>query len=172
MISCEGQEFLVTVDMAGQVRMLYLKDLERDPFKYSNIITSTGDNSTWSVDGSLQNPPRIAVGSNTHKVTVYNLQTGNKHTINAHHHNVPCVSFSPCGRFIASTSIDKTLKVWEERGSANKCVKVCMPSADWGWAVQWIDKTKCDIQIIRGDKATRNAGGVHNQTDQTIRNII
>lgn len=100
--------------MAGQVRMVYLHDLYKDPFKYSNIIDPRADNSTWSVDGSAANPPRIAVGSNTHKVTVYDLQSGGKTTINAHQHNVPCVSFSPCGRFIASTSIDKSLKIWEQ----------------------------------------------------------
>jgi WD40 repeat protein len=72
------------------------------------------DNSTWSVDGASINPPRVAVGSNTHKVTVYNLQSGKKSTINAHQHNVPCVSFSPCGKFLATTSIDKRLKIWEE----------------------------------------------------------
>ena len=70
--------------MAGNMRMFYLKDIDRDPFKYSNIDTSTDDNSTWSVDGSSMNPPRAAVGSNTHKVTVYNLQSGKKSTINAH----------------------------------------------------------------------------------------
>ena len=56
--------------------MFYLKDLDRDPFKYSNIINTTNDNSTWSVDGSTTNPPRVAVGSNTHKVTVYDLAKG------------------------------------------------------------------------------------------------
>ena len=64
--------------------MFYLKDLEREPFKHSNLIATTQDNSTWSVDGAKVNPPRVAVGSNTHKVTVYNLQTGNKSSINAH----------------------------------------------------------------------------------------
>lgn len=73
MIACNDQEFIVTVDMAGQLRMFYLKDLERDPFKYCNLISTTDDNSTWSVDGSRMNPPRVAVGSNTHKVTVYDL---------------------------------------------------------------------------------------------------
>lgn len=59
------------------------------------------------------NPPRVAVGSNAHKVTVFDLQTGQKSSIDAHGHNVPSVSFSPCGKFIASTSIDKSVKVWE-----------------------------------------------------------
>ena len=74
----------MTVDMAGQLRMFYLKDIEREPFKYSNIDQTTNDNSTWSVDGSGINPPRVAVGSNTHKVTVYDLSSGQKQTIKAH----------------------------------------------------------------------------------------
>ena len=24
---------------------------------------------------------------------------------------------------------------------------MCYPSQDWGWAVQWIDKQKCDISL-------------------------
>lgn len=121
--------------------MLYLKDLEKDPFKFANIIQSLDDNSTWSVDGAKVNPPRVCVGSNTHKVTVYNLQEGNKSMINAHNHNVPCVSFSPCGKFIATTSIDKTLKIWEEdqkgirHNAQYKLSRVSVPSNDWGWAV-------------------------------------
>jgi hypothetical protein len=59
--------------MTGQLRMLYLKDLDRSPSKYSNINPNTNDNSCWSVDGSHFNPPRVAVGSNTFKVTVYDL---------------------------------------------------------------------------------------------------
>ena len=120
--------------------MFYLQDIERDPFKHSNIDPSTNDNSTWSVDGASVNPPRVAVGSNTHKVTVYNLQTGNKSTINAHQHNVPCVSFSPCGKFLATTSIDKRLKIWEtvkskEGKELYRCARITIPSNDWGWAV-------------------------------------
>jgi len=122
------------------MRMFYLQDIERDPFKHSNIDPSTNDNSTWSVDGASVNPPRVAVGSNTHKVTVYNLQTGNKSTINAHQHNVPCVGFSPCGKFLATTSIDKRLKIWEEVKSKEgkelyRCARITIPSNDWGWAV-------------------------------------
>jgi len=81
------------------------------------------------------------VGSNAHKLTVYNLTTRKQQKIGAHSHNVPCVNFSPCGRFIASTSIDKTVKIWEEsENGVFKLAKVAFPSADWGWAVQWMNK--------------------------------
>lgn len=78
LISCGDQEYIVTVDMVGQVRMLYLKNLEREPSKHSNFLSTSSDNSTWSVDGASVNPPRVAVGSNTFKVTVYDLSTGEK----------------------------------------------------------------------------------------------
>ena len=112
LISCSDNEFIVTVDESGQVRMKFLRDLEKEPIKFSNISPAHQDNSTWSVDGARVNPPRVAVGSNTYKVTVYDLQSGGKSTINAHQHNVPCVSFSPCGKFIASTSIDRSVRIW------------------------------------------------------------
>jgi WD40 repeat protein len=173
LIECGGKEFLVTVDMAGQTRMVYLKDLEKDPFKYSNILTTTQDNSTWSVDGSQVDPPRVAVGSNTHRVTVYNLESGEKSTIAAHHHNVPSVSFSPCGRFLASTSIDKTLKIWEERGGVYKCSRMCVPSQEWGWSIHWIDKTKCEIQIVKDASPDKAAiSSVQRQADQALTELI
>lgn len=96
--------------------MFYLKDLDKDPIKFSNIDPIKQDNSTWSVDGAPVNPPRVAVGGNTANVSVYNLQQSGAepHTIKAHVHNIPCVSYSPCGKFIATTSLDKQVKVWEE----------------------------------------------------------
>lgn len=114
LVTCGGKEFIVTVDDGGYVRMLFLEDLFKDPIKFHNYYASSDDNTTWSVTGSSVNPPRVAVGSNAHKVTVFDLSTGQKTGIDAHGHNVPCVSFSPCGRFIASTSIDKSIKVWEQ----------------------------------------------------------
>jgi WD40 repeat protein len=71
----------------------------------------------------------VVVGSNAHKIRVYDLQTRQETVINAHSHNVPCVSFSPCGKFIASTSIDKSVKIWEEteRGKY-KLARVAYPS--------------------------------------------
>jgi WD40 repeat protein len=86
--------------------------LDRECIKFKNVYPEKRDNSTWSLCGSVTNPPRVVVGSNAHKVTVFNLQTGKKSTIDAHENNVPCVSFSPCGKFIASTSIDKSVKIW------------------------------------------------------------
>lgn len=113
LVVCDGREFLITVDEGGSVRMLFIDDLMKDPIKLSNIYPSCNDNSTWSLSGAPSNPPRIVVGSNAHKIRIYDLQTRQETSIDAHAHNVPCVNFSPCGKFIASTSIDKSVKIWE-----------------------------------------------------------
>ena len=138
LIKCDGNEFVCTVDYGGNVRMLWLNNLQREFIKFKNIYPSKNDNSTWSLCGSAVNPPRVVVGSNAHMVTVFNLTNGAKSEIPAHNHNVPCVSFSPCGRFIASTSIDKSVKIWTEHPSGSGeyvLVKLSYPSRDWGWAV-------------------------------------
>jgi WD40 repeat protein len=67
------------------------------------------------------------------------------------------VSFSPCGKFIASTSIDKSVKIWEEHEKGKyRLARISYPSADWGWAVQWLDKSKCDIELVRNEEMSMN----------------
>lgn len=160
LVTCAGREFLVTVDFAANVRMLYLDDLERDPIKFKNEYPWAEDNSTWSVDGNSvpgELPPRVVVGSNAHSLTVFNLESGSaKKLPRAHGHNVPCVSFSPCGRFIASTSIDRSVKLWEQTADGNwQAVRMGLPDKDWGWAVQWVDKNACQLAIAQPSKALR-----------------
>ena len=80
LVKCADREFIVTVDFAAHVRMIYLDDLDRDPIKFTNEYAWAADNSTWSVDGSsvpaLGLPPRVVVGSNAHSLTIFNLETG------------------------------------------------------------------------------------------------
>ena len=52
LVTCAEREFVVTVDYAAHVRMLYLDDLDKDPIKFTNEYPWAQDNSTWSVDGS------------------------------------------------------------------------------------------------------------------------
>lgn len=76
LVTCAEREFVVTVDFAAHVRMLYLDDLDKDPIKFKNEYAWAGDNSTWSVDGSSvpgSLPPRVVVGSNAHSLTIFNL---------------------------------------------------------------------------------------------------
>eukprot|EP01006_Ploeotia_vitrea_P010445 TRINITY_DN27131_c0_g1_i1.p1 TRINITY_DN27131_c0_g1~~TRINITY_DN27131_c0_g1_i1.p1 ORF type:complete len:631 (-),score=61.00 TRINITY_DN27131_c0_g1_i1:294-2186(-) len=78
-----------------------------------------------------------------------------------HAHNVPCVAFSPCGEFLASTSIDGTVRIWDvEHGGVNYPIRTNVGAPvrglnqlfgrhiikDWMWGVTWIPKDS--VQVI------------------------
>lgn len=102
----------MTVDDGAFIRMFYLDDLNREPIKFTNIAPFANDNSTWSCDGTGTQPPRVVVGSNAHSLSIIDLSTEELQRVKAHRNNVPSVSFSPCGKYIASTSIDHSCKIW------------------------------------------------------------
>jgi WD40 repeat protein len=56
---------------------------------------------------------------------------------------VPSVSFSPCGEYIASTSIDNTVKVWKQNHSQWDLYGSAKPDKDFGWAIRWANKSHC-----------------------------
>ena len=73
LIRCDNREFICTVDFGANVRMLFLDNLQRECIKFKNVYAGKEDNSTWSLCGSMVNPPRVVVGSNAYKVTVFDL---------------------------------------------------------------------------------------------------
>jgi len=52
LMTCDGKEFLVTVDFGGYVRMFFMEDLLKDPIKFHNVYPTKDDNSTWSLTSS------------------------------------------------------------------------------------------------------------------------
>jgi hypothetical protein len=50
-VRTKSYDFIVTVDDAACVRMVYLDDLSKQPLKFSNVYPDKQDNSTWSLDG-------------------------------------------------------------------------------------------------------------------------
>lgn len=54
-----------------------------------------------------------------------------------HGHNIPAVDISPCGKYIASASVDSTVRLWNLR-TGKLIVEGKLPQ--WGWAVKFIKK--------------------------------
>lgn len=150
---------LICVRDNGHVEIWFTNDLDsKDP-----ILLDNGLVSTWSLATACASGPRtcfsqrpspeqqflVAVGSNSHCITLWNLSNQNeKFNIAGHDHNIPCIDFSPCGRFLASASIDGTVRVWDVQtltsdgpnhsiGKMIGCLRVC---PEWGWAVRWLDQ--------------------------------
>ncbi|XJO73045.1 hypothetical protein BDV3_004083 [Batrachochytrium dendrobatidis] len=54
-----------------------------------------------------------------------------------HSHNVPCIDFSPCGKYIISSSIDETCRVWDiSTGETTLCKKI---GSEWNWTCRAIE---------------------------------
>lgn len=129
----ESDLSIASVTMDGQVCFFPLHSLSSGLICMNNYDHEFEDNSTWSVDCSGS---KIAAGSNSHTVAIW--EQGNMAVrLKDHGHNVPCVEFSPGGRFLASTSISASLIVWE----ADQVVVKFNPSEEWGWGVKWILKS-------------------------------
>jgi hypothetical protein len=127
---------LMTVDEAGEVRVFQMDKLTERPFVYNN------DNvSTWGIAIS-NSSSYVAVSANSRTITLLKYDTTDftqfeNKSIAGHHHNIPCIDFSNCGRFLASISIDLTARVWEV--STGKMRSKVSLGSQWGWSVKWID---------------------------------
>ncbi|CAO3565980.1 unnamed protein product [Mortierella alpina] len=57
--------------------------------------------------------------------------------LRGHGHNIPCVTFSPCGEFVATASVDQTCRTW--RLSDGKQIQQKPLGQLWGWGVCFIN---------------------------------
>lgn len=113
----------------------------------------------------------LVVGSNSHLISVLNFRfttvacdaaevsspcqdatgpsaaTHSRQVVEpAHGHNVPAVSFSPDGAFVASSCIDGILRVW--RTHPYTLHAACTPNTEWGWAVRWFSARSCSQPLL------------------------
>lgn len=101
----------------------------------------------------------LAVGANSHTIGIYNLSTGLLvHRINAHTHNIPHLSFSHCGRFVISASIDCSCKVTEAISGKVICANGLSKSTamhdedeneegQWAWSALIIDLSSIETDL-------------------------
>ncbi|KAI9596184.1 hypothetical protein BDF19DRAFT_412777 [Syncephalis fuscata] len=63
-----------------------------------------------------------------------------KRIFKGHKHNVPSISMSSCGRWLASCSIDSSVRVW--RLCDGQCIMQRNFESAWGWSVQFIQPSQ------------------------------
>lgn len=123
---------LILLTHSGLIFVYFPENWSRSPLKLDNYSDDFEDCSLWSCSlfGNL-----LAVGSNMHTISIWNLQTETiQHTV-SHSHNIPCVDFNISG-FLASTSIDTNVLVTNFQTTS----LLCKPCTEWGWGVKWIPR--------------------------------
>ncbi|KAF9088633.1 hypothetical protein BGX23_007224 [Mortierella sp. AD031] len=166
------EEVLVTANEAREVCVWFTQNLRRDP-----LLLSVSE-SAWGI--AIHAARRmIAISTNAHTVTVFHCGTNSRissrhHSAAAaaaatateesttsqqillgHGHNIPCVTFSPCGRFVATASVDRTCRTW--RLSDGQQIQQKSLGPLWGWGVQfvpndaWMTITRTEYRQIPKD---------------------
>eukprot|EP01128_Nolandella_sp_AFSM9_P000942 TRINITY_DN11068_c0_g1_i1.p1 TRINITY_DN11068_c0_g1~~TRINITY_DN11068_c0_g1_i1.p1 ORF type:complete len:453 (-),score=63.88 TRINITY_DN11068_c0_g1_i1:105-1463(-) len=150
-----------------------------DPDLVSDKVIYPSPKSVWSL--SVHSPSsRIAFGSNSHRVNVAYSNNGNAFSpevVDTHEHNVPSISFSPGGRYIASVGIDSFLYVTEIETKV-RVLKVKLRT--WGWNVQFVHKESAsgfvpanalgdmfDVGLVREKPIERKLPSHANVTEET-----
>ncbi|CAG8666905.1 7256_t:CDS:10 [Cetraspora pellucida] len=166
------EEVLVSVDESGDIHVWYTSNLEKNPLHFKN------NESTWGI--TLHGPRRLlAVSANSHEITIFNLQYGlqrlqpsakfsgsqdmsskQKYSLRGHRHNIPNISFSSCGQFLVSCSIDRSCRIWNV--NTGQTIAVYDVSNEWGWSACFVSKSnfkntnKTISRNLRTHKDTNN----------------
>ncbi|KAM9940863.1 hypothetical protein ACTFIT_007386 [Dictyostelium discoideum] len=161
----DGEEVLVSVDEGGFVRIIFVNDFEREVIRLYNHGVST-----WGI-AICPSKPLIAVSSNSHKITIWNLDDENpqetKFLLPKHKHNIPSIDFSPCGNYLVSVSIDKNIRIWD----VNKRQLLRIQTlAQWCWACRWIDLTTKEDQLYQYYNNSSNSRDNNNNNSNSNNN--
>ena len=117
----------------GQVSIWHLHNINAAPLILQNQISS------WGISTSILNT--VAVSANNHLITLFDLETGQKGILAGHLHNIPCIQFSKCGKYLVSCSIDGTCKLWN--AISMQFIRDVYVGMQRGWSVMLLpDKCK------------------------------
>ncbi|KAI8921331.1 WD40-repeat-containing domain protein [Powellomyces hirtus] len=148
------EEVLVAVDDSGRVYMWFTAHLKRQPLVFQH------KESAWGI--ALHGPKYLlAVSANSHTIMIWDLQSRafedddlmdlkdeekrcNNESLGGmperelvgHDHNVPSVDFSSCGTYLASCSIDCTVRIWNVQ--SGQVVSSRYFNSQWAWTVRFV----------------------------------
>ena len=80
-------------------------------FDFRNGLLSTGDNPKSHMSQTSDSPAKYADVVRRFEDKHEPAQR-DRTVLSGHLHNIPNISFSPCGMFLVSCSIDRTCRVW------------------------------------------------------------
>ncbi|CAJ0832821.1 20711_t:CDS:10 [Entrophospora sp. SA101] len=121
-------------------------------------IEKNHDDSDDSLDGSQQSRGRrvkMRYATTTTELSSLQNKFGNdeaKYILKGHNHNIPNISFSNCGRFLVSCSLDRTCRVWNVK--TGEVISTRKVSSHGGWSACFVSthsfvKVNSNIEFIK-----------------------
>ncbi|GJD10840.1 hypothetical protein Gasu2_50080 [Galdieria sulphuraria] len=143
--------------------VIYFLDVSTASLVGEERVIFTMSCSVWGISVCERNG-LIALSSNDHCISMIRICLENEwgpqnrffivpSACRGHQHNIPSIDFSAQGRFIASASIDETLRVWDlttgqSVGFSEGC-RIEREEDKWGWGVKWLPIDS--VKIIEKD---------------------
>lgn len=141
-INGELRELVIAATDDGKIYVWFV-DERLDLMKSREPLILDNEISSWSL---AVHPSRdiLAVGANDHNIGIFSLSSGNLlGRLEGHEHNIPSISFSPCGDFLISASIDGSCKLWDIQNIS--CITECkLGDGQWGWGAILLETPKIE----------------------------
>ena len=162
-----GSEELIAIDAEHNISFLNITNLGNDtgvPLLNANrtIIGHNDEILDLKIIPNLEgagedgesNIRRVAVATNSAQVRVFELGTYSCQVLEGHTDTVLSIDVSPCGRFLATSGKDQTMRIWHLK--TGKCVAVATGHTEAVGAAAFSRKIgRFDV----AGKAAKNGGG-------------
>ncbi|KAG0221329.1 hypothetical protein BGX31_009991 [Mortierella sp. GBA43] len=124
LIAISSNAHNATVFYCGTDSRLLQRSVFRETGSSSgDVTTSDQTTASSSLGGSIPTPL---------------IDQASQQILTGHGHNIPSVAFSPCGKFVATASIDRTCRTW--RLSDGKQIQGKSLAQLWGWGVVFVEQ--------------------------------
>lgn len=148
-----GEEFLVALTEQDLIYFFNISSFDLEvPASFKPTLCVNNDHNdrvfhhsnsqgTWSGD-LCESKGILALGSNSWRISFIDISDGvqDKTIFAEEKHNIPDISFSPCGFYLSAASISGEISIFK----VDEKKKICSDKIDgFGWSVNWITKKDC-----------------------------
>lgn len=130
LMSCPGTGQVVSVTSEQNI-------VFHDPQSLAPVKQLIGHNDEIIDVKYLHNGTHIVIATNSAQLRVFELETLSGRLVSGHTDLVLAVDVSPDGRFIASSSKDNTVRIWETTSGSYRCVATLTGHTEAVHAVAW-----------------------------------
>jgi U3 small nucleolar RNA-associated protein 13 len=152
----KSQDQLIVPDAEHNLSFLHMSNKEKPLLTLDRTIVGHNDEilDLVVIPNADSAPTKIAVATNSAQVRLFELGTFSCNALDGHSATVLCVDVSPCGRYLATSGKDKTMRLWHVE--SERCVAIATGHTEAVGAAALSRKVG---RYEVGGKAATNGGG-------------